>query len=54
MNLILLLVLVFLLFGGGYGFTYGGWGGGTYGTYGYGGFGLGTVLLIVLLVMFLR
>jgi len=54
MNLILLVVLAFLLFGGGYGMTYGGWGGSGYAHYGYGGFGLGTILLIVFLVLLLR
>ena len=54
MNLIVLLILAFLLFGGGVGMTYGGWGGATYGHYGYGGIGLGTILVIVLIVTMLR
>ncbi len=53
-GLILLISLVVLLFGGGLGTTFGGWGGADYGHYGYGGIGLGTILLIVLIVMLLR
>jgi hypothetical protein len=52
MGLVLLIILIVLLFGGGFGTTYGVWGGPVY--YGYGGFGLGTVLLIVLIVLLLR
>jgi hypothetical protein len=54
MGLILLIILIVLLFGGGYGTTYRGWGGDGYRRYGRGGFGLGTILLIVLIVLLLR
>jgi hypothetical protein len=54
MGLIVLILLIILLFGGGLGTTFGGWGGPEYGHYGYGGVGLGTILLIVLIVMLLR
>jgi hypothetical protein len=54
MGLVLLIVLIVLLFGGGFGTTYGVWGGPAYYGYGYGGFGLGTILLIVLIILLLR
>lgn len=54
MFLILLIVLIVLLLGGGAGVHRGGWGGPRYRNYGTGGIGLGTILLIVLIVLLLR
>jgi len=52
MGLILVILLLFILFGGGLGTRYGGWGGPAYAPYGLGGIGLGGILLLILLVMF--
>jgi hypothetical protein len=51
---VLLIILIVLLFGGGFGSTYRGWGGDRYRHYGRGGIGLGTILLIVLIVLLLQ
>jgi hypothetical protein len=49
MGLILLIVLILVLFGGGIGISRGNWGGPAWG--GFGGIGLGTILIVVLIVL---
>jgi hypothetical protein len=52
-NLLIVIIIICLLFGTGS--RFGGWGGPVYSHYlGFGGWGLGTILIIVLIVMLLR
>lgn len=50
--LFLIIVIVLMMAGGG-GIHYGGWGGPGFARYGAGGIGLGTILLILLIVYLL-
>jgi hypothetical protein len=55
MSPLVIIIILVLLFGGvGLGGRYGGWGGPAYGSYlGTGGIGLGTILVILLVILLL-